>query len=225
VNIYLDIETIPTQRADLRAEFAAAVKPPGNYKKPESIAEWMRDNAEAETEAMVAKTALDGTYGHIFCIGVAIDDAAPEVFCHATGAGDAPALERKTLTELHALLSDETFKRAGLPLFVGHNLVEFDLRFLLQRAIVCAVPFHTLPFNKRPWDEGVYDTMVKWAGPRGHISLDRLSKALGFPGKGEIDGSMVWPLVQEGRIQEVRDYCARDVELTRQVYKRMTFQA
>lgn len=225
MDIFLDIETIPTQRADLRAEFVAAVKAPGQYKKPESIAEWMRDNAEAEAEAAILKTALDGCFGHVLCIGVAIDDQAPLVFCQATGAEDAPEAEGGTLRDLAAHLANE-ISQAAVPVFIGHNLVEFDLRFTLQRSIVCGVPLGGyLPFDKRPWDAGVYDTMVKWAGHKNRVGLDKLAQALGLPGKGEIDGSQVWPLVQAGRLQDVLDYCARDVELTRAVYKRMTFQA
>ena len=37
-NIYFDIETIPTQRDDIKAVLLAAIKPPGTYKKAESIA-------------------------------------------------------------------------------------------------------------------------------------------------------------------------------------------
>ena len=55
------------------------------------------------------------------------------------------------------------------------------------------------------------------------ISLDKLCKALGLPGKGEIDGSKVWDYVRDGRIAEVADYCADDVRKVWAVYQRMTF--
>ena len=51
------------------------------------------------------------------------------------------------------------------------------------------------------------------------------TKVLGFPtSKDEMDGSMVWPYFQEGRIDEICAYCMKDVELTRKVYYKMTFE-
>ena len=54
------------------------------------------------------------------------------------------------------------------------------------------------------------------------VSMDKLCKALGIPGKDGFDGSMVaatWPVDP----QKVIDYCKQDVERTRQMYKRLTF--
>jgi len=55
--------------------------------------------------------------------------------------------------------------------------------------------------------------------------LYKLCRALGVESpKGEIDGSRVWEYVKAGRLYDVAEYCKKDVEATRQVYKRMTFQ-
>jgi predicted PolB exonuclease-like 3'-5' exonuclease len=52
-----------------------------------------------------------------------------------------------------------------------------------------------------------------------------LCLALSIPTpKGDLDGSKVWQYVQDGRHEEVAAYCRRDVEATRQVHRRMTFQ-
>ena len=64
---------------------------------------------------------------------------------------------------------------------------------------------------------------MQWAGVGNRVSLDKLCKALGLPGKGEIDGSKVWDYVRDGRIAEVADYCADDVRKVWAVYRRMTF--
>lgn len=71
--LYLDIETIETQDADLRARIAADIKPPASMSKAETIAKW---EAEAKPDAIasaIAKTALDGATGHLVCIGYAVD--------------------------------------------------------------------------------------------------------------------------------------------------------
>ena len=56
------------------------------------------------------------------------------------------------------------------------------------------------------------------------ISMDRLCKILGIPGKGDgPTGADVWPMVQAGRIDEVGEYCRQDVSRTREIHKRLTF--
>ncbi len=76
----------------------------------------------------------------------------------------------------------------------------------------------------KAWMFGVHDTMVEWAGSRDRISLDRLCKVFGIEGKGDITGADVYPMYKEGRIDEISQYCAHDVDITRAVYKRMTNQ-
>ena len=69
INVYLDIETIPAQSPEYRDKVRATIKPPGNIKKPESIAAWMAENADAAVDETVAKTSFDPAAGHICCIG------------------------------------------------------------------------------------------------------------------------------------------------------------
>lgn len=116
-----------------------------------------------------------------------------------------------------------------IPVWIGHNVREFDLRFLFQRAVVLEVPppFH-LPHDVRPGAECVFDTMTAWAGWGGRVALDRLCAALGLPQKGsaigeDIDGSKVWDFVRDGRIDEVAEYCRADVERVRAIHQRLTF--
>ena len=40
MRIFLDIETIPTQRDDLRAWVGSKVTPPASIKNPETLAKW-----------------------------------------------------------------------------------------------------------------------------------------------------------------------------------------
>ena len=56
--------------------------------------------------------------------------------------------------------------------------------------------------------------------PRASAPLDDLAKLMGFPGKLGMDGSAVWGAWQEGRIDEIRDYCETDVVNTFLVYLR-----
>jgi hypothetical protein len=88
MELHLDIETLPTDRADVIDMLAASIKAPAQYKKPESIAQWLEENKASELDALHRKTALDGAFGHICCIGFAIDDepatkARKHKFCAA----------------------------------------------------------------------------------------------------------------------------------------------
>jgi DNA polymerase III epsilon subunit-like protein len=108
--------------------------------------------------------------------------------------------------------------------FIGHNLINFDLPFIRKRAVINGIkPPAWFPVNPRPNSEFVYDTMIEWAGWNGRISLDRLGRALQVGDKGNFDGSMVYDAVLVGDIKRVADYCVDDVDLTRAIYKRMTF--
>ena len=109
----------------------------------------------------------------------------------------------------------------------GHNISGFDLPFIKHRAIINGMkPPITLlnAINAKPWEDCIQDTMLLWSQDRQkRVSMDSLCKALGIEGKGDFDGSMVaetWPIDPE----KVIEYCKDDVERTRKIYKKLTFQ-
>jgi hypothetical protein len=249
-HLYLDIETIPAQRPDILdgimdSKFAeldatvAAIRPPGNIKKLESIEAWMKDEAPAkaialtetakeEAEAAYRKTSLDGAFGQICVIGFALDDSAPHrVWCPDWAN---PNTERELLEDFYCALTDLIpANRERSMCVVGHNVAGFDLRFMVQRSIVNGVRPHRViasAAQAKPWEsDKVFDTMIQWAGIGNRVKLDKLCKALSIPTpKDGIDGSKVWDFVKAGKIDEVAAYCARDVEATRAVHRRLTFQ-
>ena len=63
------------------------------------------------------------------------------------------------------------------------------------------------------------DVLALYTG-RANAPLDDLAKLCGFPGKLGVDGSQVWNLFQEGRLQDIRNYCETDVVNTYLVYCR-----
>lgn len=238
MELYLDIETIPTQRQDvcdyleesLRDELTLAlesVTAPANYKDAEKIAEYCANKrAQLQAEFLdklkqkIESTGLDGSFGQVFCIGWAREDEGPTT-CYGMD-------ERKVLEDFAKSLRinpNEAFNTT----IVGHNVSAFDLRFLTQRYIVNGIrPPMVIAraAQAKPWEsEKVYDTMVQWSGVGGRVSLDKLCLALSIPSpKGELDGSKVWQWVQDGKHDEIARYCERDVEAARQVHLRMTFQ-
>lgn len=228
----LDIETIPGQDPLLREDLAAGITPPGNMSKPETIAAWERDKKPGLIEEAWRKTSFDGAYCQIVCIGSALGDDRPLVL-HSkpedkvlTLAAEAQLI-RAFYASLELLAEPE---RMGL-LWVGHNIVDFDLRVIYQRSVIHGIrPPSWIPFHDKPWGGRIFDTMTAWAGVKGRISQDKLCRVLGIDSKGselgdEIDGSRVWDFVKEGRIKDVATYCGADVERARKCYRRMNFLA
>ena len=232
MDLFIDIETIPAQRPDIlehleasqRDELTAAleaVKAPSNYKDEAKIAEYIatrRAELQADFAGKLADkiggTGLDGAFGQVFCIGWAWGDEQVRVEY-------SPGLDEAAV--LGAFFADmpRGFQTVRV---IGHNVATFDLRFLKQRAMVLGVkPPACLPFDAKPWDLTIFDTMVQFAGVGKTIGLDRLALAFGIPGKRGMSGADVWPAVKANRFQEVADYCADDVILTRAVFRRMTF--
>lgn len=219
--IYFDIETIPCQLPGVLDEFKAAVTAPAQYKKPESIAEWLKDNRDSEGEAAWLKTSFDGGMGHVVCIGLAVDDGPAVAYrIGADKPGDRDH-ERNLLEAFFCHLTD-----TGRSVLVGHNIIGFDLPFLWKRCMVLGVkPPQWFPRNPSKYSsEMVRDTMNLWdMEQRAGGSMDRICRLLGIPGKGDVSGADVWPMVKAGDIEAVAEYCRGDVERTRAMFKRMTF--
>lgn len=218
--LYLDIETIPAQSPEVHAAIAETVKPPAQMKKAETIAAWeANDKAQAVQDA-IAKTSLDGTYGHVCCIGFAVNDDKPD--CRYLAGAYSPEFEAEALREFFTK-ADEVGRGNPYPVCaVGHNIIGFDLRFIWQRAIILGVRVpNWFPRDPKPWSNEAFDTMLAFAGQRGMIGMDRLCRVLGIEGKTDIDGSMVASLWEAGRADDIARYCMDDVERTRAIHRRM----
>jgi hypothetical protein len=227
MDIFLDIETIPTSRDDIRARVSADVAPPGQYKKPESIAQWWAAYGDLEREEAIAKTALSGTFGEIFCIGYAVEDGP----VHVVSRGDGT--ERSVLEDFAKSLPLAVERHDGPPThdamweyrarWIGHNIEDFDLRFLWQRAIVngLRLPFR-LPLERYPKAPTRFDTMREWAGWSGRIKQTELELALGIARVDPITGADVWTHYKAGDYAAIVAHCEEDVRCLREIYNRMT---
>lgn len=241
MNVFIDIETIPNQKPNAMSEILAAVK--ADFKAPSTLTKeqaaadlgitksdevkftpksamierWEREMAEIKSpevaDQQYRKTALNGGYGEIYCIGYAIDDNEPKIAKGET--------ETETLQQFFSAIKPTV----SMPLFIGHNLTAFDLRFLWQRAAINQVKPPVKLIHSQ-YSDCIFDTMTAWAGYGNKISFDELCKILNIPTPktDELDGSKVWDFVQAGRGEEVQEYCLRDVAAVREVFKRLTFK-
>ena len=249
--ITLDIETLADMRPGAREEFIEASRqdfkapsdltkeqalrdlghdPAGEMKfksKAEAIKMWCdafgATKCEEVGETAWRKTAFDATRGQICVIGFSFDGEEPESLQIKEPEDEARIL--RTFFERLAIRYKATNMRR--PIFVGHNLVNFDLPFIYRRAVILGIqPPAFLPINPSPFNEYVFDTMLQWAGSKGRISMQNLCEALGIPGKetdGDIDGSKVTDFYLNGQIDDVAKYCRGDIYRTRAMYDRLTF--
>ena len=211
--LFIDIETIPDQREGAASAATSRIKAPSNYKDPDKIKAYVEEKgAEAWRQ-----TSLDGSYGQVFCIGFAVDGEAPVVETVKTldAAGEKELLER-------------FWRNFGIPkkppVWVGHNVLGFDLPFLWKRHVVHGVrPAASIPYSASPWSTEIEDTMLMWTGSRtSFVSLDELLSILNIPSGDPIEGSQVWDYVSSGEEAVVIEHCLRNVVETREAWFRMT---
>jgi len=215
MKLFIDIETIPDQTPGAIDEIRKTIVHPGNITKPETIAKWREEHAENAAQEQYRKTALNGTQGEILCIGWAVDDDPAKVIYRRIDES-----ESILLCQFYSMFTED------FDTIIGHNLIAFDLRFLFQRSVIKNVrPSFNLHNDTRYTSGLIYDTMTAWAGWGNRVSLKNLCAALGIEVKqGDITGATLWDAVQAGRYAEIAEYCCSDVEATRAVYKRMTWQ-
>jgi hypothetical protein len=203
MNIYIDIETIPAQRSYIKEE---------TYRKVKRLKKDTDEEYSQKQDEAWRKTALDGSYGEIVCIGWAIDDSEIKTFWRDLSCPEKDFLNRFFVVFKDSILQEEDLSTRYCSSirnvkWIGHNVL-FDIRFIYQRAVIHGEkPSIELPLNAKPWSNEIFDTMTEWSGYKNTISLSNLCKALDIPGKdtdleGElIDGSKVWDFVQKGEIE------------------------
>lgn len=180
---------------------------------PQSLLDASSQNPESPLdEATIKKMSLSGLTAAILCLAYAIEppeDSPIELLC-----GDEPTI----LTRFWNLATD-------VDLFVGHNVLDFDLRFIYQRSVIHQIkPSRQIPFA-RFRSSPVFDTMHEWnKWGRDLVRLEILANALKIPSpKTEMDGSKVFDCYRAGRLDEIHTYCKGDVETVRKIYHLMTF--
>jgi len=210
MDLKIDLETAPYGNIE-----DVEVKVPGNYSKPETIAKYIEENRESEYR----KGALHGISGQI--VSIAWQRQAKPIRAITR---DHSLSETELLEQFFAEITD--YGKIQYPRFkwIGHNLLNFDLRFLKQRCWITGVrpPVH-IPADARH-GEWAFDTMLEWAGFRGYVSQDALYRALGgqpYEDDG-MDGSMVYDAWLAGEYDKIKAYNIRDIEKLAHNYARLT---
>ena len=226
--LIFDIETLPADESSHESlKYLFERKLEKLSRKKEIGEDVVIENGEAAFQDFVRGTSFDGGFGKILCIAYTVNDDPVHLICNPD--------EKKMLEDFWNIAGQ-------CDLFVGHNVIDFDLRFILQRSVVLGVKPSWDRHVKKNWNDPnqrylsfaryqhnpIFDTMYEWSNwgnNRVGTGLEHIALALGFPTpKQGIDGSEVYEFYKAGKLKEICEYCKRDVLTTRSVYKKMTFQ-
>src|SRR3989344_4567027 len=149
--LYFDIETLTAEESSReKLEYLFNKKKDKKAKRKKLDDEDLGEvDSSKSFEDYFLKTSFDGGFGRVLCIAYALNDESAEVLCNDGN-------EKKTLEQFWDIAKD-------CSLFVGHNIMDFDLRFIYQRSIVLGVK-SSLPnlsfarYRSAP----MYDTMREW---------------------------------------------------------------
>lgn len=222
--IYLDIETLPPperERPRVRERINKRLR-----ETNERI-----DDAEFErrVECEFRRLAMDAAWGRLICLCVLIENPDGTERRNLLGmdsvTGKFHLDEARTLRRFWQLMRDEINIRRDT--FIGFNLLDFDLLFLVGRSSLLDIK---PPFNisfRRYQQHPIYDIMWEFTRWHHRISLDDMAHAFGVASSktDELDGSRIYDFYLADRHGEIADYCARDVLLTRTLYRRLNFIA
>jgi hypothetical protein len=211
--LFLDIETTFTLDQLVCENIAASIKPPATHKKPETIAKWEAEQKPAAVRKALHDTALDGGLGSIVAIGLGVGPARNVLI------RDPEDDEGDLLDTLFGI----EVEHGAYPVIVGHNVLAFDLPFLMKRAVVLGKRIPTwFPKDLKPWSDRVFDTMQRWGfGSRDYVGLNRLAGYLGLSVNPTIDGAEVPGAFHDGRLSDIVAHCDEDLRLTQLIWGRM----
>jgi len=183
--------------------------------------------ADDFAQSYTDKAAIYAEFGKIIVISAGI-------ISHAEATGPTLRIksfyghDEKEILEKFAQIMDKNFNDPNVHVLCGHNIREFDIPYLCRRMTINQVPLPHL-FNitgKKPWEvKYIADTLELWkfGDHKNYTSLDLLAYTLGIPSpKEQMDGSKVghayW---HEDHLEQIRQYCERDVLTTAQVYLKL----
>lgn len=213
--VAFDIETGSQSEDDvlrIRGEFRAENVKIGN-RGVESGLKKIKEEQENYLRKLIDKAPLEADIGKILTIG--IKSEKEEIILE----GD----EAEMLTTFWEKAFEDYI--GGNVIWVGHNIYDFDLPFILRRSMIkrVKIPAPLIPFS-RYWDSKFWkDTLTLWAGGKFNqwIGLDQLCRAMGLEGKNGT-GKGFQDLYENNR-EEAIAYARQDIviqyKLTTEIFK------
>jgi predicted PolB exonuclease-like 3'-5' exonuclease len=181
----------------------------------------LEEEIQKKRDVYSKRAALVPEFAKIVCVSMAFVMENGEVK-KQTFSGDD---EKELLLQVRNLL-DRCHK---LDFYLcGHNLKNFDIPMMAKRMIINGIlPSKILPdYNTKPWEVKAIDTKEIWQyGSYSSIgSLDLLCSCLDIPTPkdGEVNGGMVHQAYWgQNRLNEISEYCEKDVEVLIETIKKL----
>jgi predicted PolB exonuclease-like 3'-5' exonuclease len=218
MKVVLDIETVQAPREEW-ARLAGKSRDDGGtpYEEGDLFAAGAAEAQRHAEDELYAKSAFDGTFSSIVCIGLLELSDQMEARSAVAWYG---ANERELLRQFWSRLAQDR-----PTLFITHNGLGFDLPFIRKRSVIHQIK-PSLDINLAKFrTEPVYDTMAVWSNwdMRGWIKLDVLARALNVETKSG-SGDQVAEMWAKGQGAELAHYCLQDTYVTYACYCRMNFR-
>jgi DNA polymerase elongation subunit (family B) len=220
MKVVLDIETVQAPRD----EWARLVGKPSTRdestfeeEKYDLFAAGAAEEQRRVEDESYAKSAFDGTFSRIVCIGLLEFSDQMEARSAVAWYG---VNERELLRQFWARLAQDR-----PTLYITHNGLGFDLPFIKKRSIINqvkpSIEINLAKFRAEP----VYDTMAIWSNwdTRGWVKLDVLARALQVETKSG-SGGQVAEMWEKRQGRELAQYCLQDTYVTYACYSRMNFR-
>ena len=152
------------------------------------------------------KAPLFAEYGKIVCITVGAVRNNQIILKSFHGE------EKELLEDFNSSVSKFSNNKTWLS---GHNIIDFDLPFIMKRCFVNGLSPHRLFDTSflKPWEVKTFDTALLWKGTGWKKqSLISVLAAMGLPSpKDDISGKDVGKIFYEGGIDRIVKYCEKDV--------------
>jgi len=208
--LFFDIET--TIRYSTFAEF--------QEKEPEISHIWLdkcktHPNYKDEPELMYETYgSLYPEYSKIICISYGYFDIVNSKW-KVESLNDANMSEKELLLQFGKLCNTQFLNH----ILAGYNITKFDLPFVYRRMLINNIlpPTQFDVLDKKPWDVIMFDLCRSWTdyyNSSGLINFDLVCQLMGVPSskEGGIKGENVKEFYYNGKIDEITDYCIRDVQ-------------
>jgi DNA polymerase III epsilon subunit-like protein len=171
-----------------------------------------------DEELYKVKAALHPEFSKIICISIGQIKNGGESITVKSYQGE----ERDILENFIKINAAVVSKIAGAQ-YCGHNIKRFDVPFIAKRILMngLRLPPNFQIFKMKSWEIPFLDTSEIWsfgAWQESYASLELLCNSLQIPTpKESINGAMVGEAFYSGRIDEIVEYCERDVVAVCQV--------
>lgn len=205
--VAFDIETgglSPERIREIAPEFREETVKVGNLGIEKAVEKINASKLE-HYDKIEREAALNAEYGQALAIGWIEDDD------HKILVGD----EEQMLKDFWERIDEALVAGRLKEVWVGHNILNFDLPFLIRRSLILGVAYPMGVLEKdRYWADIFIDTMSLFAAGefRKTISLDRFCKACGLPGKSG-SGEHFATLLKEDEATAL-EYLRNDLEIT-----------